>query len=168
MEDALHAVDNLLHVFDVPPYYYNLLLKVDIEQYKKDTQQLKQSLQQYYQTAQVNNDTTITDTLNNYISLMMQARNNDDVFENIYEYVNMVCDPNQCEVIKRRNAKKSTLQIHENIMDKVVQEIMDKIHCYLIHSYDNGYRLNSKDIQMSNKIVVQEKQNNPFFDSKKK
>eukprot|EP01084_Bolivina_argentea_P213366 362390_1 len=66
-------------------------------------------------------------------------------FEYIYNELDCTCDVNKCIAFQRMHRDRSKPIDDEEIKYSINQQIIDKIHCYFIHTLDIGYRLNSKE-----------------------
>eukprot|EP01084_Bolivina_argentea_P050788 93400_1 len=60
------------------------------------------------------------------------------------------CPLAKCTIVRRHYSKKLeqlSANTNDNIMPEIVQrQILDKIHCYYLHSFDIGYRFRARDI----------------------
>ena len=93
----------------------------------------------------------IISILNDYIHII---KYHDNILQDIYKYINIKsCKLNTCKYIKRNYRNK----INENNNNKnnnndnkseLINNIIDIIHCYLIHTFDIGFKLtqNEKDL----------------------
>eukprot|EP01084_Bolivina_argentea_P194372 333495_1 len=90
--------------------------------------------------------------LNDFLYLLNYHNNTDD-FEIIHNELNSCCNVFCCEQFQRnyrvRNYEEKSVG---NIKDVVKQQIIDKIHCYYLHSLDIGYRLNSMEEKSMNDV----------------
>ncbi len=89
--------------------------------------------------------------LNDFIHIT-QDHNDDNTFEILYNLLNVKCDLNKCIGLKRNQRDRSSKNKDDNknninINDIVRMDIFDQIHCYLLHSFDIGYRLTKKEKQ---------------------
>eukprot|EP01084_Bolivina_argentea_P295340 508428_1 len=79
--------------------------------------------------------------LNHYLHFL-DAHNDGESFEIISNKLS-ICNISNCNAIKRnyrnRNDRNNLLNISTE------QQIIDKIHCYISHSYDIGYRMRESD-----------------------
>eukprot|EP01083_Nonionella_stella_P247144 857235_1 len=84
----------------------------------------------------------IVSLLNDWNHLLMNHDNDDD-FEYIYNTLTK-CDIKHCLISKRHHRDRST---ETTAMSRIPlsHDTMDRIHTYLLHSYDSGYRLKSHD-----------------------
>eukprot|EP01084_Bolivina_argentea_P105713 189308_1 len=72
----------------------------------------------------------------------------DDTFQDIYNALNVSCDITKCNIIKRAYANRKNgneLQIIDTESNNAKTQILDKIHCYYMHSFDIGYRLSFEE-----------------------
>eukprot|EP01084_Bolivina_argentea_P302278 521744_1 len=72
--------------------------------------------------------------LNDYLHLMYF---HDHQHEQIFSSFQQECDLTKCVVFKRNNKPRDKNENNINFR----QQILDKIHCYLHHAYDTGYRM---------------------------
>eukprot|EP01084_Bolivina_argentea_P194373 333496_1 len=82
--------------------------------------------------------------LNDFLYLLNYHNNTDD-FEIIHNELNSCCNVFCCEQFQRnyrvRNYEEKSVG---NIKDVVKQQIIDKIHCYYLHSFDIGFKMTPK------------------------
>eukprot|EP01084_Bolivina_argentea_P010941 20428_1 len=107
---------------------------------------LKKSLHNYYNDR--NADINIVGVLNHFLYLVNQFSDVDDNFEYIYNYLGGQCIINQCQIVKRIYINRNIIHneaADEDIKDIARTQIMDKIHCFYIHSFDMGNRLNLEE-----------------------
>eukprot|EP01084_Bolivina_argentea_P296006 509751_1 len=105
------------------------------------------------------NDVDIEEILNCYLHLLSQ-HNDDEQYEQIYhriiKLIGAPCVIQKCKMFSRnhrdRNGEQNRyyqlmkqLYKSDDHRDIVHQQIMDKIHCYCLHSYDRGYKISSSD-----------------------
>eukprot|EP01083_Nonionella_stella_P125428 379372_1 len=74
---------------------------------------------------------------------LLMYHDNDHDFEYIYNTLNK-CDIKHCLIAKRHHRDRST-ETTEMSRISHSHDTMDRIHSYLLHSYDTGYRLKSHD-----------------------
>eukprot|EP01083_Nonionella_stella_P125427 379370_1 len=74
---------------------------------------------------------------------LLMYHDNDHDFEYIYNTLNK-CDIKHCLIAKRHHRDRST-ETTEMSRIPLSHDTMDRIHTYLLHSYDSGYRLKSHD-----------------------
>eukprot|EP01084_Bolivina_argentea_P281968 482552_1 len=78
---------------------------------------------------------------------LMNKHNTDEEFEVIFNALGGFCDVNNCKAFQRNYRNRCNLNInHYN--DKYKQstyQILDKIHCYYMHTFDLGYRLHQEE-----------------------
>eukprot|EP01084_Bolivina_argentea_P287424 493194_1 len=104
----------------------------------------------------------ITDILNDYFHLMCQHDS-----EHEFEYISntlRACNIDQCIIYKRNN--QCLKRFYADKLTAVVMNILDKMHCYFMHSYDVGYRLTSSErheIFDRTEIIEQKKECNDSF-----
>eukprot|EP01084_Bolivina_argentea_P188780 324867_1 len=97
--------------------------------------------------------------LNDYIHLLTTHNSNKD-YENIYKYfvseMTNKCDVISCNFFSRYQRDRSRdydLNIRQQLFNTSetkeinTQEIIDRIHCYWLHTFDLGYKLTSKELQ---------------------
>eukprot|EP01084_Bolivina_argentea_P117126 208060_1 len=123
---------------------YKILLEVLItENYtnipQKEMKRIKQTLLTY-EANKTMDDVNVQQIVDDYIHIMHLINNDEDKFELVYNYLANHCDITTCCIIKRRNAKVENRKYKNNVR----QDVMDKIHCFFMHSYDMGYRLTQK------------------------
>eukprot|EP01084_Bolivina_argentea_P304437 525746_1 len=73
-------------------------------------------------------------------------------FEYIHNYFNISCKLNTCNCMKRnyrnRDADEPNV-IQKSTKDLVKMQLLDKIHCFYMHSYDIGHKLSSQELAAS-------------------
>eukprot|EP01084_Bolivina_argentea_P294344 506424_1 len=87
--------------------------------------------------------------LDDYIYLIHKTINNDNNFEYIYDYIGLECPLKDCRIFQRRSNKNMTYEQkydYDDVKYKIIIDIIDKIHCFLLHSYDTGHRLRAADV----------------------
>eukprot|EP01084_Bolivina_argentea_P180654 312107_1 len=101
----------------------------------------------------IETNSDITQILNNFYHILNEHNNNQ--FEILYNYIinNLYpnsqlynfCDIQTCKSIQRLYSNNSYITTNKNleINDIILIEIMDIIHCYILHSFDIGYKLNN-------------------------
>eukprot|EP01084_Bolivina_argentea_P291256 500554_1 len=105
---------------------------------------LVESMKQYQNNVNIiENHDYICSCLHDFLHFLFKHNsNNSQAFEIIYnEFNEAKCDSNNCKLLKKKTDKTN-----------VNQQIMDKIHCYFIHSYAMGYRLTSEDLLLLKNI----------------
>eukprot|EP01084_Bolivina_argentea_P020584 38274_1 len=97
--------------------------------------------------------------LNDYIHLLNEHNSNED-FEYVYKCfiseMTDICDVMTCNFFCRYQRDRSR-DYEANVRDQLyntsdtkeitTQQIIDKIHCYWLHTFDLGYKLTSKELQ---------------------
>eukprot|EP01084_Bolivina_argentea_P071629 130175_1 len=83
-------------------------------------------------------DINIKNALDDYLHLLHEHDNDED-FEVIVNTL-QCCNIRQCSGFKRNGRDRSKNDANEENANMAL-EILDKIHCYFMHSYDVGYRL---------------------------
>eukprot|EP01084_Bolivina_argentea_P021961 40798_1 len=93
----------------------------------------------------------------------------DDQFEDIYNYLinekvlSNKCNKDRCQILQRNYRNRFECSMNDkicvmlfngnnNIEERVIHQVIDKIHCYYLHSFDCGYRLQRDQIQLCHKI----------------
>eukprot|EP01084_Bolivina_argentea_P016879 31533_1 len=109
-----------------------------------------------------NNDIDIQKTL---IAFHHLLQNHEHQFELIYDKIveqvlggTNTCDLRQCLMLRRNHRDRFQLQKNDqelrklyqvcdnpDVKDIVTQQILDKIHCHFLHSFDIGYKLSTQD-----------------------
>eukprot|EP01084_Bolivina_argentea_P319670 554467_1 len=84
--------------------------------------------------------------LNNFLCLSTD-HNTDTEFEYIYTQLNAQCNIYNCKRFKRNYRNRSD-EKQQQYTETLEQQIIDKIHCFYCHSFDIGYRLHSKHIDI--------------------
>eukprot|EP01084_Bolivina_argentea_P013232 24805_1 len=93
-----------------------------------------------------NSSNSITNILNDYIHII-NVHDNDGNFEDIYNSLNIQCSLDKCKRLKRNqrdrmirynNNYNNNNNKNKNNLNVVMDDIMDQIHCYLLHSLDIG------------------------------
>eukprot|EP01084_Bolivina_argentea_P170500 295437_1 len=80
-------------------------------------------------------------TINCYIHLLCNKHDNDNDFDFIFNKMKLSThDIRQCDAYKRNTRDRSCTNENYIKLNASIQ-ILDKIHCYFIHSYDIGQRL---------------------------
>eukprot|EP01084_Bolivina_argentea_P263425 445869_1 len=100
---------------------------------------------------------SFTELLNDFVHVLFEHNTSND-FENIYTILNtdcnngLVCDPSSCVMMTRNyrnrlftHENNDELYWTDNAMDIVKQQLIDKIHCYYIHSFDIGFKISKID-----------------------
>eukprot|EP01084_Bolivina_argentea_P213371 362403_1 len=102
-----------------------------------------------YMTDQLENlnDVNITNILDDFLYLLSNF-DFDLAFELIENALEIKCNFESCNVFKRNHRNRSEEKAQNE--DTVITQILDKIHCHYLHTYDIGYRLNAKDRQLLN------------------
>eukprot|EP01084_Bolivina_argentea_P015791 29577_1 len=72
--------------------------------------------------------------------------NDDHQFEMITNTLGQ-CNASTCSILKRhyRNRTKNAFFAKQNESQRVICQVLDKIHCFYYHCYDIGYKLYAKD-----------------------
>eukprot|EP01084_Bolivina_argentea_P130045 229606_1 len=84
-----------------------------------------------------------------------------DDFEEIYNislthvFEDEPCDISNCLMMMRNKRERAKISKNEQIMNQlyancdnvVVQQLIDRIHCYIFHSFDIGYKITNKEKQ---------------------
>eukprot|EP01084_Bolivina_argentea_P010940 20427_1 len=114
--------------------------------------ELKSALDQYYSSSEneLAEQYPIEVVVNDFTYLLNNFTNDDYKFENIYDYLGGECNINRCQLFRRnyRNRENTIQHNHEKLItlkDECVEQIMDKIHCFWMHSFDMGNRLTAKE-----------------------
>eukprot|EP01084_Bolivina_argentea_P180214 311337_1 len=104
----------------------------------------------------IESDNVIDLFVNGFLHLI-STHNNDQQFEYIYNDLGAFCNIKLCSKFKRNNRNRNernlgteTKECSKNpntLKHAVIQQIMDKVHCYYSHCFGVGYRLtqNEKD-----------------------
>ncbi len=98
--------------------------------------------------------------LNDFIHII---RNHNGNLEEIYNILNIKCNLSKCIGLKRnqRNRNNMANDFCSNDLDDIFRkDIFDQIHCYLLHSFDTGYRLTKQE--MATTANNEEEKQNPF------
>eukprot|EP01084_Bolivina_argentea_P123903 219562_1 len=103
----------------------------------------------------------VNNVLNSFLHLMQMHSHTDEEFEMISNLFGK-CNINNCNIFKRRGNPK--LQ-NDNPQHACRYQILDKIHCFYIHSFDIGYKLTRKEKQYILNQRSEQKQNDFTFDS---
>eukprot|EP01084_Bolivina_argentea_P047370 87274_1 len=102
-------------------------------------------------------DIELTNTLqalNDFLHLLQHHNDNAEI-EFVYDQFDR-CDINECVTLRRnyRDRSESSSKVyHNDAVDRkqiVYRQILDKIHCSILHCFDIGYRLSSKTINSIN------------------
>eukprot|EP01084_Bolivina_argentea_P293745 505283_1 len=130
----------------------------------KHANRLLTNLSQYTSTLQnkVENNMdnqNLVKIVDDYLHLIAKHDNNND-FELIFNELTF-CDVNQCKIYARHNRDRCVTAENQDI-DAVYTDIMDKIHCYLLHCYDSGYRLTSQDRMKIDNMDSKNSDENPM------
>eukprot|EP01084_Bolivina_argentea_P105456 188843_1 len=107
-------------------------------------QRLKNSLSKYCAKTDISmlSFEEVVTLLDNFICLLQFNDHHD--FEEIYQYLGVSCDSDKCISFNRNHRDRATTTFVQNYTDTAMQQIIDKVHCHWTHSFDLGYRLNSK------------------------
>eukprot|EP01084_Bolivina_argentea_P270152 459307_1 len=102
-----------------------------------------------YDINEETNDESATDVCNllNDFTHLLTNHNDDTDFESIFNCFER-CDPLRCTKLQRhyRDQGIHNRPTNANITAQITQELLfDKLHCYLLHSFDTGYRLTAKE-----------------------
>eukprot|EP01084_Bolivina_argentea_P207759 354414_1 len=65
----------------------------------------------------------------------------DEQLETLHFILDIKCNPDKCKSLQRNYRDRMT----EDTDNNIVMEIIDQIHCYLLHSFDFGMKLTSKE-----------------------
>eukprot|EP01083_Nonionella_stella_P289688 985838_1 len=115
----------------------------------------------------------IKSILENYLHLMIQHSNDQDIlnndFEYIYRYLGADCNIQKCSsfgrhsLCRRESAERDELLKEYNVehdRDIIRKHTIDKIHCFYRHSYDIGHRLTPDE---TNEIILAKAHNKGFI-----
>eukprot|EP01084_Bolivina_argentea_P160094 278808_1 len=112
-----------------------------------------------YETGIYNIDTiNISQILNDFIHLLSKHNQNENEFKMIYNKFGF-CNIENCKLFKRNNRDRNK---NENglygINDKnkkqiIIEQILDKIHCFYMHCFDIGYKLTNSEKDIINEII---------------
>eukprot|EP01084_Bolivina_argentea_P101864 182562_1 len=118
---------------------------------------LKIKTNQYVICNEMKNVKTV-DIIYHYTHLM-DKHDNDEHFEYIVTTLGECSS--ECNRFKRYGTEQKTSTEDVDINDIVYCQIMDKIHCYFLHSYDIGYRLTKQERELVN---MEETKNESEYD----
>eukprot|EP01084_Bolivina_argentea_P178016 307777_1 len=110
-----------------------------------ELQRLKLTLEIYKYTKRLPDCMSIVDLLNDYLFLQNIGQDN-QAFAAMYEYFNQSCNINKCSLFEWRLHKTYDGVHTSTISDKAIYDIICKVHCYFLHSYDTGSRVNETDL----------------------
>eukprot|EP01083_Nonionella_stella_P000900 2567_1 len=89
--------------------------------------------------------------INDYHHVLINHLCDDDQFHLIYIETckTIQCDIANCYSYHRnnRNRKNDVFNAAQSIHKSICSDILDTLHCYLVHSYDVGFRLNRTEIE---------------------
>eukprot|EP01084_Bolivina_argentea_P110187 196811_1 len=92
-------------------------------------------------------------------------KDNNDQFEQIHNYIckHIKCDIKTCQQFIRnnRNRTREKTENDANNNDKNAAfyiDILDTIHCYLIHSFDVGFRIKSDEFKINNNQLTHDEE----------
>eukprot|EP01084_Bolivina_argentea_P302144 521479_1 len=94
----------------------------------------------------------IDQILNSFLHLM-QLHNSEDEYELLFNKFDLIsnCKLNECNIWRRHYTHRADYRcgyFHQesyDTMSSAVVQILDKIHCYYIHSFDIGHKLSARD-----------------------
>eukprot|EP01083_Nonionella_stella_P265649 899621_1 len=81
---------------------------------------------------------------------LLSYHNTDDDFEFIHNYFTCICNINSCDCLDRNSRNRDNNAAAVLNEYSMRQQIIDKIHCYYVHSFTLGHRLSSKERSMIN------------------
>eukprot|EP01084_Bolivina_argentea_P142824 250874_1 len=116
---------------------------------------LSKCLIEYYDHNHIPSAAELVQLLDDFIYLL-ELTKDDVVFEEIYQHLQINCSLNTCIAFSRHSQKQtdsSKFQKDMEINDTAIEQLMDKIHCHWAHSFDLGYRLNSSNRLLLNKLT---------------
>eukprot|EP01084_Bolivina_argentea_P016466 30820_1 len=97
-----------------------------------------------HQPNNINDKIDVTQVLADYFHIL-QNHDNDESFEFISNQLSIIkCDINQCTHFTRNYRDRCSNNENKEYYDENI-EIVDKIHCYFMHSYDMVYRLTESE-----------------------
>eukprot|EP01084_Bolivina_argentea_P311094 538455_1 len=113
-------------------------------------QRIKQTLLGNY-----HDELDVVAALDDFLYLLNKCNDNDEYFEYIYNYVGQ-CSMKQCKSFHRNYRNRTNDKIENKCnsnIDIVNTQILDKIHCFLLHSYDIGNKIKIEEQSMIQSIV---------------
>eukprot|EP01084_Bolivina_argentea_P297522 512585_1 len=91
----------------------------------------------------------------NHFHHILFSHHSDSDFKFIYDKFG-ACNMFHCEFMRRNyRARDNECKLENNVYSTLFQQIIDKIHCYIMHSYDLGHRVTPVTGQQSHKISRQ-------------
>eukprot|EP01084_Bolivina_argentea_P016722 31249_1 len=101
--------------------------------------------------------------IDDYLHLLIH-HNTDHNMEYIYHLFGGYCAINECNRFKRnyRDRSKNSLSMQNYSSN---QQLIDKMHCYYMHSFDFGYRLNATERKIIQCIEEQKCDHDHVYDS---
>eukprot|EP01083_Nonionella_stella_P221849 792184_1 len=107
--------------------------------YQTRIQRLKHALETEHTALNIN------EVLDDFLHVLADdGLNTNDQFESIYNELGGFCDINTCTVFTRTHRDRTKPTTYDSTLH-VNQQIVDTIHCFFSHSFDIGFRINSKD-----------------------
>ena len=87
------------------------------------------------------------------------------IYKTLMDDMNLKCDINECIMYKRNNRQReNTLNTANKDIINVEMDILDSIHCYFMHSIDDGIN-NNQEEKKENTNIDKESEMNEYFDA---
>eukprot|EP01083_Nonionella_stella_P268688 908573_1 len=138
-------------------FYQNIINEYDIngnqskteeKRGKSDEEKLKKPLHLLGINSEFGEHYSLQNILNDHIHCIVKHIHD---LEAIYDFINVKCDLATCHGIKRNHRDRTKPQTHPTVViddspDNIsIMDIMDQIHCYLLHTFDVGFQLTRKE-----------------------
>ena len=81
----------------------------------------------------------LLEDINDFIHLLMN-HDDDDSFSWIYDQLDL-CKISKCLSHRRNTDKIESLTLNTNSDELPYYQVMDRIHCYYLHTFDIGYKI---------------------------
>eukprot|EP01084_Bolivina_argentea_P050878 93584_1 len=92
--------------------------------------------------------------LNDYTHIIKyhdETGHDNDNLEQILIFLDLNCNMQSCDAIKRnRRNRMQIINNQGNHKQNVIVDIFDQLHCYILHSFDSGFKLLSSEKQKKN------------------
>eukprot|EP01084_Bolivina_argentea_P272970 464886_1 len=137
-----------------------LLLKSIISDNKNNKSLTPNAIIKIYEN-EINKYYNVTAILNDFIHIINKHNNN---LEDIYNGLQITCNMEKCKSMSRNQRDESQKRLTNNLTteENTIIDLFDQIHNFIIHTFDCGYRLSTKD-----QLLLTNNNNNYDDDEKK-
>eukprot|EP01084_Bolivina_argentea_P076713 139064_1 len=137
---------------------------------ERDFQHIFESIGNNYNNIELMND------FNHLLSHHSNELEMEEIYNKLVKqiYNNKSCGLAKCSFMRRNHRNRTLITKNEQILnelyhsceDIVSQQLLDRIHCYFLHSYDIGYKLtNQQKIDITNEEIKVNNENDTCFDT---